>query len=65
MTDKSFVQQLLEIEELKAYQELQSKKNPPKKSWWSFDPVRTYIILILLYPVLGPAYKNLILYLWR
>lgn len=64
MTDKSLVQQLLELKELEAYEKL-NKKEPPKKKWWNVDPVRAYIILVLLYPVIGPAYKNLILYLWR
>lgn len=64
MTEKSFVRELIELKELEAYKELQ-KKDPPKKPLWWLNPIKLYIILVLLYPVIGPAYKNLVMALWR
>lgn len=66
MADRNVLEQLLELKQLEAYKELTKKPDEKKHTkWWVLNPIKLWIIGILLYPIIGPMYMKLILALWK
>ena len=71
MTERhSTLRELIELMELKEFKELlkkEEKKEEKKddKKWWSTNPIKLYLILVLLYPFIGKAYLTLLTAIWK
>lgn len=66
MSDKSVLEELIALRQLEAYKELTKKPDEKKPTkWWVLNPIKLWIIGILLYPIIGPMYMKLILALWK
>lgn len=65
MSERSSLRELIELMELKEFKELLKKeeKKPIDKKWWNMNPIKLYIILVLLYPFIGKGYISLLHYI--
>lgn len=63
MSNRRLLKRLIELQELEELQSILTKggKNTyRKRRYWWVNPVKLWLVLILLYPIVGPLYDKLI-----